>query len=70
MNTQESVTYLYIIMGVIIGFVVISGVALLVLKLRRNTKRSHSAESDGSDSSEFAEMFAEKLRNERSNHRK
>lgn len=69
MNTEAAAMYLYIIMGAILGIVIIAGVVLAIVNRRRKKKKVLSVTTDGSDSSDFADTFTERLRNERFNHR-
>lgn len=66
MNEQVTMV-LYVMMAVIIATVLISGLVLLFINWRKKRQKMFSAEIAGVDTSDYADMLSEKLRNERFN---
>lgn len=61
----DSIMWLYLILGIVAGIIMLSGITMMILNKRHKTRRSYSLPVSGSDSTDISERLAERFRNER-----
>lgn len=64
---SEAIVWLYGMMIAMVAIIIVSSIALIVLRKRQKRKRNFSLNVNGADRSDVSDMMAEKFRNERFN---